>query len=1425
MRWEKPTWYRRWLVGLVAGLLTLGAAGGSWAPKAEAQLGDISVDMILKACGSDGDKREGNTAVGDCVKNALGDMLDVADLVECIAKPDEDGGDDGNDDSGSGDDGGSTDDSKLRKCAEEFTGEDEEDEDEQPSQEQPDDYSLYRMNSALAAFYANSMVPGGGDDSDSGDGSGGGDDDDSDDTGGSGGEDGAAAPSAGLDSWRCVLNSPAMAGGFVANPNQDFLENKNWIFGSGDANNDAVYRYDTFDRMQEGAGQVDLGDPCAVEGAPDQGVGAYSYYGATLAGTGFDSTSARDSMETAKNSVMGTGILLAYVAAGAVDVVFDTVVNLLQTLNPFRLITDWATSNSRNEEGFREGYDPAFTEGMPGEAEGTDGMFDGLKSFLGDMYTGFVNLGWLVTIPIFIGIFFFGVLMSRRYNAGDGFKKLAIRIGFLTVGIPLLGVSYTGALESMQGASGEAAQANASKVVGSTYVDFEKWVDSRLALPTGVVMTWDKDNNRPSDTTQADARASALEVNAQNHPAFEDLVDKSSTFDENWGGSVTGEDKMDGADSASAYSTTLSMLSRYISGESVSSASYESSVKGALSQLAEDEPQAASEILGWVSDFTSVSGIEGMSETDVEEMNNPLLQVNPESAMRGQIWEAGDLSDDAGASVQFKAPRGADVGVCTPDMVVGGDWTGDPDHESTLSDCAMSPLAMYSYLNTDFGNTQATAFSPAQSNSAWTREQHSSVNAIGSGMMAYLYWFSAMTLLVSFAIIGFIYGLALLFSSIKRGIQLIAAIPFAMIGLLPGIAKAIVYTIAMFLEIFMTLFVYKVVQEFMMVVPSLIEKPLVENLSDTNPAAVGGVMGALVLGVKNPTTVVLVVTGVASIGVILFTVMAVKLRSTLTQAMDEGVTSIINKVIGTGVSGGGEPGGLASGARQGVARGASMAAAHQILSKDDKKKDDDGTGGTPDADGDGGTGGPDEGPGGGAAGGVGGAAMAGGLGADGDEADGMTEASYDGGEVPGELQGMDAEGTMLPAGDYDVDADGNITDADGNAMVDADGNQVGLNDVANVDAEGNITDANGNPMIGQDGSPINASDVGGIDKHGNLTDSDGAPLLDQTGMPVKAEGAQNADMLGGAGDQVNQAASADSDQMVADQVEAQGGLSADGAAPAMVGAGVGAAAMSGGNGPTNVGGTNGGGDTGGVGGAVNQVAQNVGNNEQASPGAQVIGQAVSGTTGAHMGGAPVVPQQMSLGQGTAHLRDQAMAAGRDSAPYQQFGGAQQVPQAQAPAAPAAQPNVQQVSNNVPTGGGNDGPGFGRYLAAGAVGAGVNKVAGGGQSRTQRTISESINGGRGGQGAQGQQGKPGTQGTQQGMRSARRRRGQATGGMGVATGMMMGQNSAQGQGGTGDGAHQVQGQNDPQGPQGPRQQPRSADPRDTWGGGDQGTMNT
>ncbi|WP_222121477.1 hypothetical protein, partial [Corynebacterium glyciniphilum] len=63
----------------------------------------------------------------------------------------------------------------------------------------------------------------------------------------------------------------------------------------------------------------------------------------------------------------------------------------------------------------------------------------------------------------------------------------------------------------------------------------------------------------------------------------------------------------------------------------------------------EDEREGGWEILGWVSEFRCVRGMEGMWERDVEEMNKGVVEVNGECAMGGEMWEGGELCDDAGA--------------------------------------------------------------------------------------------------------------------------------------------------------------------------------------------------------------------------------------------------------------------------------------------------------------------------------------------------------------------------------------------------------------------------------------------------------------------------------------------------------------------------------------------------------------------------------------------------------------------------------------------------------------------------------------------------------------------------------------------------------------------------------------------------------
>lgn len=1288
--YSKTHWARRWFVGFMTALLFVGSAGSTWnAPKAEAQAGGLAA-AIAAAKGAEEICKiiYGSEGLRECLDSGVEDIENITELGKCVAdtvgKDNDNGGEEGETPpptSGEGGDERKQADSALKECMEKLKKDDDEVED---SAKTPDDYSLYRMSSALTAFYVNSLIPGGDKDSSTG----------GDDTEGEEGTESEA--SAGLNAWGSLLEKGGMAGAFVAAPSKDFLENKNWLLGSGDAKNDAVFSYNSFTR-----------DP----GDVDAGVSTYVHYGALLDGLGFDNTSARDSMDIARNKVMGYGVMVAFVGAGFVDTLFDGIVEILAKTNPFGIMVDAITPHTN----------ASFTEGMRSDAVNEGGNFDELKHFIGRMYDGFVQIGWLVTIPVFIGLAIAGMLLSRRYAVGEGLKKIFIRVGFLVVGIPLLGVTYTAGLDSMQGASGEANSANAAKIVNSTYLDFESWVnESRLDLPGDVsTLSWDTKEQRPSEETQAQARRNTLIINRENVEGLRDLLKENSSGNVDM--SIATESIRDGKDgkgsSLSANAATLSMLNRYISGETISSAAYESQVKGALTKMAESNPDAASEILGWVKDFTSADSISSMSAEEVRNLKNPLIKVNGVSAMSGGIDRSGEIRFEGtgggnGGSVGYRG--------CYPGRIVTG---GSNPADGEPAACSMSTLSMYNYLNTSFGASSATTFSPDNSTSAWTREQHQSVNAIGSGMMSFIYWFSAIVLLGSFALIGFIYGLAMMFNVIKRSVLLIAAVPFATMGFIAGITKVIVYTIAMFLELFMTLFVYKVVQEFLMTIPSLIEKPIVGMASESSKTI--AVMGITVL---------------SSIGIIIFTVIAVKLRSSLTQAMDEASTNAINKMVGTGVSSASDPA-AGGGLKAGIARGAAMGAASRMMG-----------GGS-----DGGEAVADSVDASGAD--MGAAAVAGSgagtalgtdmdpQGIDSDNADVEGNGIVDPNAANVDTDG--AEQDQLPAGEYDVDGDGDLVDADGNPVMNADGSNANIGDVAGVDDDGYITDANGQPVIGEDGDPIHSSDVEGIDRHGNLMGKDGA-LTDENGNFIRAGGVGSVDdnNSGGASPLIGDT-SLDADEATAAAMAENGGLdpsliqsssslptadAADGESQfgtALGGGGraaaAGAAAMNAANGYANSAGAS-------------QGAQDVINGAQGTDGAATAFQQASGNAQVVSGGAPgqVAPQQLGAqpAQAPGVQAPQQVGSQNSSAPAGASGGSH-------------------------TSGGNGANPMMGFIGMQMANQAANKVTG--QTKAGKTIHESVTGSRGG-------GQPASGGGAPMMSSPRQKRGGQGANMATMAGM-------------------------------------------------------
>lgn len=906
------------------------------------------------------------------------------------------------------------------------------------------DLSLARLSSSLTSFYVNALSPL----------------DTNTATDEAGGAE-ATKTTSGLQAWGSILNEPGSAGSFVGSPDRTRQESTDWLFSAADAANVSSVNYSAFNRDNRNAT-----DPSAT--TADAGVEGYLLYGALLSGMGFDTTMAADDLGAAAGRIPSGLLMMAgYAGAGFVDVAFDSVVSVLQWTNPFRFMVEAVTENTNQ----------SFTAGMEGTEQEPPGAFDGLREFFGTVYEAMVKLGWMVTIPMFIAMTVAGMLLMRKFDTSGKTKALVIRIAFLVVGLPLLGTSYTAGLDAMKGASGDAASAHSTKVVLSTYLDFEAWVNGpRLQPPTisesNGEFWWNEDNNAPNGATAAVARKLALNINASNRPVwstFSDTnIDKRAPdgTDTTWATSVSGRDAESSVSDPNVFTSTMELLNKFLSGDTVSAGGFESSVKAGLIQEMEKfkgtpEGQEAREtIASWFQDLSSPEALASMTRSDVRDLNNPLIEVSPGAGFQARRAPATDYS-------VMTFYQGKSSAACLNTTVVHPEWDGTADGEARTR-CNMSPLAMFNYLNTSFGPTSMNVYTPGQTPSSWAREAHASVTAIGTGPAQFMYWFSAMTMLTSFTIIGLAYAMMMMISSLKRGIQLLGSVPFATLGFVAGIAKCVIYTAAMFLEILGTIFIYKVVQELIVVVPTILERPLAERLTDgvdesTQVAAGLAAAGVLSLaGENNLHTVVLIITAVSSAGLIMFTMMALKIRRSLLDGMDQAVTRLVNKFMDTQASGGMDPG-QPSSLRQGVARGAGMAATSTLIG--------------------------------------GGAAALGDGGGSGGDLGGDSDGTGPDGGGPG-TPGSPGAGD----GSMSVGKDGKLTDKAGNPVVDAGGQPLTAGEMMPIDAAtGNVHDGTGAPILGDDGSPLRADDVAGFDGQGRMLGENGQVLTDANGQELTSQ--------------------------------------------------------------------------------------------------------------------------------------------------------------------------------------------------------------------------------------------------------------------------------------------------------------------------------
>lgn len=684
------------------------------------------------------------------------------------------------------------------------------------------------------------------------------------------------------EGWTTIAQNASEGGNLLGYGDDDVSSFSGWLVSKATGSSNTV-GYDSL--------KVRDNDSSSANSAYS-GVLAYAQYGSLLNALGLDSTSTGLGLHF-QNMAFGSIMALLYLLAGGIDTIFSAVIWLLETLNPFKFFFSAISASST-----------AMANGMTG-GQGVPVWMQSFDTWFSGWYQALVNLSWTVLVPLFLFVFIISSLMWKKGNALGGLKKLVIRVLFLGVGLPLIGSMYTASLGVMKDATAGAGM-GATRVVISTFVDFENWAKKdRLAVPDNATLQWDSSKQAPTGASVNKLRQTTVAINKlANSGAFSSVSD----IDVSGLGSISTEAAK--ADTTSSgglkdftYVAAMEMLLRYTTAQSYQASDFDTAIKGRISQQASSgQEQVKSCATTWFNvqaDGSTKADGKGCSATKASD--NPVLKVRDGSGLQAS-GESGTIT------------------FTTSGDKYAGDWVmlGENFNGSNLS-----ALSMYNYLNTTFDKNSATTYSSSNAVSSATREYHNSVNLVGSAGVSWLYWVNGAVTLLCFIVLGLGYAFGMFIGAIKNSMHIITAVPFATLGSMAGIAKVVIYTFTMITEIIATMFIYRLVQEIILSIPSIFEGGL-EHMFNS--------MGGFGVYLKNSGNVTLFTSLVSTVLLILLTWKMMHFRGAFVKGLNEAVTKIVDKFLDTNVAPPAGGGKLMPALAGGVGAGVGSAAANRLMS-------------------------------------------------------------------------------------------------------------------------------------------------------------------------------------------------------------------------------------------------------------------------------------------------------------------------------------------------------------------------------------------------------------------------------------------------------------------------------------------------------------
>lgn len=640
---------------------------------------------------------------------------------------------------------------------------------------------------------------------------------------------------------------------------------------------------------------------------------AYAAYGHALNYLGLDQTAAPNA-NTGIRWFVGLLMMILYVLSMGVNIIFTFALNALRVLNPFRLFMGKSGGEGSGNV-ILEGMDSFAAAYKDSDSDVTKAMasgVDNLSAKLRHLYSSSSNIGTMVVLPVLTACMLFsltvlhGKPVGNKRTAYEKIKPWVLRLAFICFGVPLMFSCYDVVLSNL---SDQVAVSNTmgTKMIASTFIDFDSWAMSyNLAFPNNIdVVDADgeghsytnkpdlslDENGLPDARTVSQTRYITYQINRATG-AFGTLDQFSDISSLHSGGT---DDSMEGiwettsSDQSSINSnfsnvmSVIGVLQKYMNGDIISSGAYEANVVKAKLEL--QSPKGTQQMF---TDGCTWTNFQKAQNEDAQKRlfkaiaadYGPLSDWESVYNIWGSSWD-GAVSSSTSLAVVYRG--GLPVETLTKahrftNAEIVGEVLGRPN--------GLSAMSMYNYLNSSFTETAVVVYSPTASNSAVTRESHYAVNNVGNGLNSVLYILDAMAIMGCVAILGYAYALGLLFENFKAIFKIIPNVFLGLAGSLKGIATVVAYTIAMILEVIITIFLYCLACDLIVAAVDVIENPLAILFRKSASNALVKVLHPVLM--------------IASIILIVILVKkALEWRKVVIQGVTEAATAVINKFMGT----------------------------------------------------------------------------------------------------------------------------------------------------------------------------------------------------------------------------------------------------------------------------------------------------------------------------------------------------------------------------------------------------------------------------------------------------------------------------------------------------------------------------------------------